>query len=186
MQHEQHLEIETCIPIALGDIDEAHVILAGCGRSGWLLAEALVELEIEFVVIELDHRAYDRAVEAGFPVLFGDAQSAVVLDAAGLERARLMVSTVAAPKMNRTIMARVAEAESAAALILRADSIEELEAIQADTRVHAVVQPEVEAGFTMLRLTLEHRGLESDLVLKITEDSQLRRGYLRRVDAGTL
>ncbi len=165
---------------------QEHVILAGCGRAGWLLAEALREAEIDFVAIELDHRAFDRAVEAGFPVLFGDARSHAVLEAAGLQRARLLVSTVPAPEVNRAIMSHQGADGEGPSIILRATSIAELERLQADPRALAVVQPELEAGLAMLRLTLEQCDFEAATVLDYVEDSQRRQGYLGRIGSGAL
>ncbi len=162
-----------------------HVIVAGFGRAGGLLAKALHEAHLDFVIVELDHRAFDRALEAGYPVVYGDANNEAVLKAAGLQGASLLVSTVPAADSSRRILAAATGSDGGPTVILRATNAEELQSMQAEPQVLAVIQPELEAGLTMLRLTLEHSGLDAAAVHALTERSQYRRAYLPRIGTGT-
>ncbi|HEY1012366.1 MAG TPA: cation:proton antiporter, partial [Herpetosiphonaceae bacterium] len=67
-----------------------HIIIAGYGRVGRYTSRLLSQLNLPFVVIELDHHAMERAREDGIPVLYGDASRPHILEAAGLDHARLM------------------------------------------------------------------------------------------------
>jgi voltage-gated potassium channel len=71
-----------------------HTIIAGFGRIGALVAEELVANGHSFVVIE---RAVDRIAEIErrmFPYVQGDATDEAILVAAGLDRAKVLVSVM--------------------------------------------------------------------------------------------
>ena len=68
---------------------EDHVILIGYGRIGRFLASALRGQGPGILVLE-EHPDRARAArQSGYPVIAGDASSEVLLEAAGLDRARL-------------------------------------------------------------------------------------------------
>ena len=79
-------------PAGLSD----HVIIAGSGRVGRSIADALSHLALPFVLVESDDRRVQQARVAGLSVIYGDASQAVVLEAAGVRRARAMLVTVPA------------------------------------------------------------------------------------------
>ena len=64
---------------------KGHVVIAGGGRVGFQIAQILKRLNIQFVIIELDHRRFEQAKEAGMSVVYGDAGQEIVLEAAGLK-----------------------------------------------------------------------------------------------------
>lgn len=68
-----------------------HVILAGCGPIGRLVATALEVSKIPYVAIERDLDRLRRAQAQGHHVVFGDATRHGILRAAGFERARVLV-----------------------------------------------------------------------------------------------
>ncbi len=160
-----------------------HIILAGSGRAGWLMAEVLREVDAEFIVIELDHRRFDDCVAAGFPVLFGDAGYSNVLEAAGIGSAKLLISTVPAPETTRRMLSHVASIEQDVHVIVRATTVEEMLALQRETIVHAVVQPELEAGISMLRYALEHAGLPTIDIQGLVANIQHEQNYVRRMSS---
>jgi CPA2 family monovalent cation:H+ antiporter-2 len=55
----------------------AHVIVAGAGRVGRTIADALAHLKLPFVIVELDDRRVQQMRAAGLPVIFGDASQPV-------------------------------------------------------------------------------------------------------------
>lgn len=85
-----------------GQIDQLseHVIVCGLGRIGIALAQALSAARAGFVVVEQDEARIDRAREAGFLCLNGDASSESVLHAAGVMRARVLVTALSADAVN--------------------------------------------------------------------------------------
>jgi monovalent cation:H+ antiporter-2, CPA2 family len=71
-----------------------HVVIAGAGRVGRTIADALSRLTLPFVLIESDDRRVQQARDSGLPIIFGDAGQPTVLEAAGLRRARALLVTV--------------------------------------------------------------------------------------------
>ena len=73
-----------------GDFRE-HVIICGYGRIGQSVGRFLDEERISFVALDLDPARVREAHRAGEPVYYGDSAEGDILDAVGIERARLVV-----------------------------------------------------------------------------------------------
>ncbi|HYZ17290.1 MAG TPA: potassium channel family protein, partial [Candidatus Acidoferrum sp.] len=71
-----------------------HFILCGYGRVGREIAEEFADERIEFVVVDSNPASLERAVAEGHPVVHGDAANVETLKAAGVERARGLVTAV--------------------------------------------------------------------------------------------
>ncbi|MEM8678923.1 MAG: potassium channel protein [Planctomycetota bacterium] len=71
-----------------------HVIVCGYGRLGQFLAADLGHERHEFVVVENDPEPIDQAQQDGYLVQAGDATEEEVLVAAGLERAKSLVTSL--------------------------------------------------------------------------------------------
>jgi monovalent cation:H+ antiporter-2, CPA2 family len=67
-----------------------HVLIVGFGRVGQNVARLLEQEGFDWVALDLDPLRIRLARAAGDPVYFGDATSADVLRAAGIERARVL------------------------------------------------------------------------------------------------
>ncbi len=68
-----------------------HVVICGFGRIGQGVAHFLDEERIPFVALDLDPARVREAHLAGEPVYYGDSAEGDILDAVGVERARLVV-----------------------------------------------------------------------------------------------
>jgi CPA2 family monovalent cation:H+ antiporter-2 len=84
-----------------------HVVIAGGGRVGQYVAEVLQRFGLAFVIIELDYQRVEQAKKANLPLIFGDATQPVVLEAAGIEHARLVLITTPEIITTRTIVDQV-------------------------------------------------------------------------------
>lgn len=73
------------------------VIIAGFGRVGQLLAKVLTEQDIGYVAIENDARLVTTLHPRGFPVYFGDASRAELLQKVHADRACAVVLTMDHP-----------------------------------------------------------------------------------------
>jgi len=78
---------------AVGEVDDmsGHVIIAGFGRSGQLIAQLLTEQHIPFVALDMRSDRVQAGREDDLPVFFGDAGSQQVLHSVGTHRARCAV-----------------------------------------------------------------------------------------------
>lgn len=73
---------------------QAHFILCGFGRVGREIAHDFTAEQIPFVVIDINADSLQRAAAEGFTVMNGNAADVVTLKAAGIERARGLVTAV--------------------------------------------------------------------------------------------
>ncbi|BDE06696.1 potassium transporter TrkA [Vulcanimicrobium alpinum] len=71
-----------------------HFILCGFGRVGAEIAREFTAEKIEFVVVDINEDSLERAAALGAAVVFGNAADIETLKAAGVERARGLVTAV--------------------------------------------------------------------------------------------
>ena len=74
-----------------------HVIIFGFGAGGRLVARALRDLRISYIVLELNGATVQQAKAEGEPIVYGDATSPESLHAAGVEHALAVVSLLSDP-----------------------------------------------------------------------------------------
>ncbi len=77
-----------------------HYILCGYGRVGQYIADDLNKAGAKFVLIEKDTQVADKALDRGFTVIKGDATDEDILKAAGIERAKGLVTAVSSDAEN--------------------------------------------------------------------------------------
>lgn len=147
----QQPEISNMPEPMLGD----HIIICGYGRVGSFTAGVLSRLSFPFVVIEFDQNAVWKARSAGLPVIYGDAGSPVVLEAAGASRARLMLVTVPGVMDVELIVKRTRKLNPHLPIVARSAQASQLEQLRA-LGVQDLVQPESEAGLEIVRQALLH------------------------------
>jgi CPA2 family monovalent cation:H+ antiporter-2 len=143
-----------------------HVVIAGSGRVGRSIADALSHLSLPFVVVESDDRHAQQARVAGHPVIYGDAGQPVVLEAAGIQRARAMLVTVPAFADVRNIVAAGRRLRPDLPVMARADSSEAVRALYA-FGIEEVTSPEFEAAIEMTRQALIYFDVPAHDVLQV-------------------
>jgi monovalent cation:H+ antiporter-2, CPA2 family len=74
-----------------------HVVVLGFGVGGQLVARALSELGLRYLVLELNGTAVRAGRERNEPIFFSDATSPDALSAAGVDRARAVVLVLSDP-----------------------------------------------------------------------------------------
>ncbi|GIV96950.1 MAG: sodium/hydrogen exchanger [Herpetosiphonaceae bacterium] len=158
-------------PISVGFPEEGlrdHIIIAGYGRVGRYTADVLRRLNLPFVVVEQDQHVMDSIKTQGIPVIYGDASSAVVLEAAGVHTARLMLVTTPAAIDIELIVRRVRQLNPSLHIVVRAARLAQLEELRA-LGVYETVQPEFEAGLEMVRQTLLHFDFPAAEIQRLTD-----------------
>ena len=145
-----------------------HVIVAGAGRVGLRIARVLRQMDLPFVLIELDHRRIDEARQRGFPIVFGDAAQAAVLQGAGVGRARLLLVTTPAFEVNATVVRRARAMNPEIDVVARAEGAAAMAALHG-MGVAEVVQPELEASLEMTRQALLHLRVPSLDIIHVTD-----------------
>jgi CPA2 family monovalent cation:H+ antiporter-2 len=132
-----------------------HIIIVGYGRVGRYTADVLQRLNLPFMVIDQDQRAVDRAKAAGQPVIYGDASSPVVLEAAGVHDARLVLVVVSAAIDVELVVRQIYVLSPQTHIVARATRLAQVEDLRR-YGVYEIVQPEFEAGLELVRQTLLH------------------------------
>ena len=169
---------------------EAHVIIAGYGRSGQNLARILETERIPYMALDLDPDRVRQAAAAGQSVVFGDAARLQSLMAAGLARASAVVisyhDTASATKILRLVQAHAPKVP----VLVRTIDDADLEKLRAAGATEVV--PEALEGSLMLAShALALVGVPMRRVLRIVQDQRdarygLLRGYFHGADDDTV
>ncbi len=151
-----------------------HVVVAGAGRVGRIIADALAGASLPVVVIDLDDRRVQDARASGLPVIYGDASHEVVLDAARIRGARALLVTVPTYADVRHIIATARRLRPDVAVVARADGPEAVRALYS-LGVEEVTSPETEAAIEMARSALQHLGIPGEDIQRIAADIRRQR-----------
>jgi len=144
-----------------------HVVIAGGGRVGRSIADALAALKLPSVLIELDDRRVRHARQAGLAVIYGDASHAVVLEAAHLARASSLLVTVPTYTDVRAIVHTARRIRPDVSIVARADGPEAVHDLYA-LGIDDVTSPEFEAAIEMTREALVHLDRPGDEIRRVT------------------
>jgi CPA2 family monovalent cation:H+ antiporter-2 len=147
---------------------ENHVIIAGFGRVGQIVAQLLTEKGIAHLAIDLDMAAVRKGRERGAPLYFGDASHAEVLAAAGVERAAGAVITIDQPGAAEQVVAALHRAHPGLRIVVRGRDAEH-GARLARAGADAVVQEAVEPGLQMAASALGFVGIQAEEVSHTVE-----------------
>ncbi len=159
-----------------------HVVIAGSGRVGRSVADALSHLALPFALVEFDDRHAQHARAAGLPVIYGDASQPVVLEAAGISRARALLVTVPAFADVRSIVTAGRQLRPDLPIIARADSSDAVQALYS-LGIQEVTSPEFEAAIEMTRQALVYFNVSAHDVLQVASGIRHQR-YDQRNDKG--
>jgi CPA2 family monovalent cation:H+ antiporter-2 len=145
-----------------------HVVIAGAGRVGYYVANVLKSLQVTFVVIEFDARQVNRLKETGMSLIYGDASQPIVLNAAKIENAKILIITTPSSIVTKNIVEKSRQINPKLTIVARAESIEQTQILH-NLGVHAVIQPEFEAGLEVTRQTLLSLNIGSAEIKRYTD-----------------
>ena len=118
------------------------------------------------MIVESNDRRVQQARRAGLPIIYGDASQPVVLEAAGLARARAILITVPAFPDVRSIVAAARVLRPDIPIIARADGVDAVRALYG-LGIQEVTSPEFEAAIEMTRQALMHFNVPAHDVLSV-------------------
>ena len=165
---------------------QGHAVIVGHGRVGSTIARVLGELELPFVVVELDRRRAEELRGRGLAAVWGDASAPGVLEAAGIGRARLLVVAVPDGFQARRVLDRAREVSPGTDVVVRTHSEGELARMR-ERGVGLALMAERELALGMVEYALRALGLrEAEAALlvrtlrgttggKAEEEDELRR-----------
>jgi monovalent cation:H+ antiporter-2, CPA2 family len=168
---------------------EAHVIIAGYGRSGQNLARLLEGEHIPYMALDLDPDRVRQAAAAGQSVVFGDAARLQSLMAAGLARASAVVVSYHDTPSALKILRLVHEHAPKVPVIVRTLDDTDIERLQAAGATE-VVPEAIEGSLMLASHALALVGVPMRRVIRVVQDQRdarygLLRGYFHGADDDT-
>ena len=168
---------------------EAHVIIAGYGRSGQNLARILEGEHIPYMALDLDPDRVRQAAAAGQSVVFGDAARLQSLMAAGLARASAVVVSYQDTASALKILRLVQEHAPKVPVIVRTIDDSEMEKLRAAGATE-VVPEAIEGSLMLASHALALVGVPMRRVIRVVQDQRdarygLLRGYFHGADDDT-
>jgi CPA2 family monovalent cation:H+ antiporter-2 len=115
-------------------------------------------------------------------VIYGDATQSVILEAAGIEKSRLLIVTTPVALVSQAIVSHVKNLHPDLHIVTRAETLDQMKMFQ-EQGVYHVVQPEFEAGLEFARLTLLHLSVPAERIQKFTDEIR-RELYRPLYDSG--
>ncbi len=148
--------IATTLPASAAGVAE-HVVICGFGRVGSVLGQFLDRRGVPFVVVDIDRSLVESLRARGIAALFGDTGSPILLDRAGIARARVLVLTAPDPVAQRLAIEHARIANPGLRVLARVHSQEQCDDLRRREGVHPV-HGEVELGYAMARHLLQELG----------------------------
>ncbi|MDQ6680220.1 MAG: monovalent cation:proton antiporter-2 (CPA2) family protein [Pseudomonadota bacterium] len=169
---------------------EAHIIIAGFGRSGQNLARLLEAESIAYIALDLDPDRVRQAAAAGQNVVFGDAARLQSLMAAGLARASAVVVSYPDTPSALKILQHVQAHAPTVPVVVRTIDDSALERLQAAGATE-VVPEAIEGSLMLASHALALVGVPMRRVLRIVQQQRdaryrLLRGYFHGADDDTV
>lgn len=161
--------------VAVKEVED-HVILCGYRRMGQNLARFLEEQGVPYIALDLDPALVEKTYEAGDPVYYADATRPEILIAAGLYRARMVVTTTTDIEIAKRIVESVRQKKEDIPILVRTRDethIEELERLGATS----VLPETLEATLMITQRILEQLGFSPNEVFQTTEKIRGDDGY---------
>lgn len=160
------------------DIELAgHVILAGFGRVGRSVARVMEEEGATLVALEKDGKRARDLRKEGWPVYYGDAARAEMLERVGIDDAALFIVTVDNPEAACEIVRTVRTLRSSLPVIVRARDPDHARLLAAAGATHVTLDA-IEAALQMAARALEEWGLPPDSIRSLV-DSERDEEYAR-------
>jgi CPA2 family monovalent cation:H+ antiporter-2 len=165
-------------PEVVGARLTGHVIIGGYGVGGHMLSRALKELQVPYVVLDLDAEAV-RTAPLGEPVYLGDVTSVEALEHAHVKDAAAIVLLLTDLEQTRQAIAEIAALAPRVPLIVRARRLghhDELRALGASD----IVSEELEGGIETLARLLRQRGTPANLLSSLVRAAREAHGETAR------
>lgn len=145
-----------------------HVVIAGGGRVGQHIAQVLTQLNLPFVIIELNHQRMLECKNAHFPVIYGDMSQPTVLDVSKVQAARLLLITTPSVITSQSIVKQAHRLKPELHIIARADGTDQARALY-KSGVYMAVLPEMEAGLEIASQALLHLEIPITVIQQYTD-----------------
>ena len=131
-----------------------HIIIAGGENMGRSIAKLMKGLKLPYILIEPVYSEYEKAVRNDIHCLFGEPHQQVILESAGVSRARLLLAASSAFPDNYAVIRQAQKLNPSLQIVARSNNAEELEMLRKCKNVFEIIQPKFEVGLEMTRQAL--------------------------------
>jgi CPA2 family monovalent cation:H+ antiporter-2 len=145
-----------------------HAVVIGYGRVGNHIVEVLTQLQVPFLVVELDAERLTELTNRGIPVLFGDAASSDILKHAYLKEARVVVITLPNETAASSVVATVRDNAPDVPVVVRGATLQSVNHLM-EMGANAVIYPELEGSLEIMEQTLLHLGYPENNIFTFKE-----------------
>jgi Kef-type K+ transport system membrane component KefB/voltage-gated potassium channel Kch len=179
---EQKSNIALATPEPLPEAQSAHVIVAGFGRVGTMVADMLSAQGINYLAVDYDIANVTRGRKANYKVYFGDATKVDFLHSCGLDNAKALAITMDAPARVEQILRTVREHNKDLKIIARARDERHAQKLY-DAGVTEAVPETIEASLQLAEAILVETGVPMGLAIAaVHERRDVSRKLLGRPD----
>ena len=147
-------------PEGHGLVLKDHFVICGYGPVGRIVAAALRETAVPYIVLELNPDTVERARRDGITALYGDARSEVFLEGVGIGRARGLVVAIPSAEIAEAVVRNARLQVPGLQIYARAVFQANIRRLQ-DAGATVTVNDEREAGLGIARSILEKDGRTS-------------------------
>jgi len=157
-----------------------HFILCGYGRVGQTTANIIRQQEAKLIVIDRDMEVVNKAQQAGYLTVHGDATKDESLKKARIDTARGIVIALGDDADNIYTTLTVQQLNARLPIVARANS-EDVERKLQQAGAHRIVAPEIIGGARMARLALRPQAVEFIEAVLFGREKQL---LVEEIEAG--
>lgn len=171
-------------PAANAEVVEAHledhVLVVGYGVNGRNVVRVLRELEVKYLILELNPFSVRALRDQGEQAMFGDSTRDVVLDHAGIAKARVLVIAISDPVSARQTVAVARRLNAKLKIFVRARYVAEVDELM---RLGAtdVVPEEFETSLELCAVVMAAYGAPERVILRQKEAIRSDRSSEMRV-----
>lgn len=140
-----------------------HVIVAGFGRVGQTVVRLLEQYQVPYVAIDLDHSKVAEGRKQGYQVFYGSGSQLDVLNAAGVDRARMIVMTLDKPTVAEHAVKALHKHYPQLEIVVRGRDIEQSIALR-EAGASSVIPEALEASLQLSSCVLRRWGIPVDAV----------------------
>lgn len=106
---------------------EDHVIIVGYGINGKNISRVTQQIEIPYVIIEMDYDEIQAAKSNNQPIVFGDAAETEILQHVNVQKARVVVIAISDPVATKQIISSIRLFSQTVYIIVRTRFVKEIE-----------------------------------------------------------
>jgi CPA2 family monovalent cation:H+ antiporter-2 len=148
-----------------------HAIIVGYGRVGDIIGDGLKAQGLPFVVVDEDRRRVEELRKGGLTAIYGDATAAGVLEAAGVERARLLILAIPKGFQKRRIIELARQANPRIETAVRTHRASEVAYLK-EQGIGLAIMGSREVAFGLLSYALSRFGLPDENVQAIVQTAR--------------